>query len=206
MVRQKTEIQNPPFCLENTLVPNVTHLDSLLSLARFIHRRRSSSDTCLALSTLQLPYGRYVCEQGVVPSLIIFFFSVRSRFLHLHYCTHAPKKIKIDHHLNNNNNDHKPSDSKKNKKKTPPTPTPTHTTVAYHIRNPQTFLLTNPRKKSKLLLSLCSVHTLPVPRSSQPNSSATSKPQSRVMPLIRARTPPSASSVTIWFECSQCEV
>lgn len=61
----------------------------------------------------------------------------------------------------------------------------------------QTFLFNNPLKKSKLLLSLCNSHLFPVGLSSQPNSSATSKPQSAVIPLILALTPPSCSNVTI---------
>ena len=61
----------------------------------------------------------------------------------------------------------------------------------------QTFLFNNPLKKSKLLLSLCSCTSLPVPLSSHPSSSATRRPQSRVIPLILARVPPSVSMVTI---------
>ena len=66
------------------------------------------------------------------------------------------------------------------------------------------FVLNNPLKKSKLLLSLCSSHTFPVGRSSHPNSSACNKPQFLVIPLIRALAPPSCSNVTIWSVCSQC--
>lgn len=80
--------------------------------------------------------------------------------------------------------------------------------VTLHPNTAYTFLLTNPLQKSKLFSSLCSAHTLPVGRSaplmpSALSSSALSMPQSVVMPSTRACTPPSASSVTTWSECSQ---
>lgn len=58
------------------------------------------------------------------------------------------------------------------------------------------FFLSNPLKKSKLLLSLCNSHLLPVLLPSRFNSSATSNPQSRVIPFSLALAPPSASNVT----------
>ena len=68
---------------------------------------------------------------------------------------------------------------------------------AHPSLNIHTFRFSNPLKKSKLLLSLCSSHFLPVALSSHPSSSATNNPQSLVIPLILALAPASVSSVTI---------